>query len=137
MTTSPSPAAVSHSPSNGESLASLPRWRQFLSMLNWRRDPGYDQSIVLHEQRRIQHEQRMKQLESDILRVRSDRELIESEILQIEKETEQLRQETARLRQLNAREKALSALIRQHCFPPECSSIPPQATESDCESSWS
>jgi len=85
-------------------------------MLNWRRDPGYEQSIVLHEQR-------MKQLES--------------EILQIEKETEQLRQETARLRQLNAREKALSALIRQHCFPPECSSIPPQATESDCKSSWS
>jgi len=92
-------------------------------MLNWRRDPGY-------EQRMMQHKQRMKQLESDILRVRSDRELIESEILQIEKETEQLRQE-------NAREKALSALIRQRCFPPECSSIPPQATESGCESSWS
>ena len=35
--------------------------------LNWRRDPGYELSIVLHEQR-------MKQLESDILRVRSDSE---------------------------------------------------------------
>jgi hypothetical protein len=92
-------------------------------MLNWRRDPGYEQRVM-------QHTLRMKQLESDILRVRSDRERIESEILQIEKETEQLRRE-------NAREKALSALIRQHCFPPECSSIPPQATESDCESSWS
>ena len=99
-------------------------------MLNWRRDPGY-------EQREMQHRLRMKQLESDILRVRSDRERIESEILQIEKETEQLRQETARLRRENAREKALSALIRQRCFPPECSSIPPQAIESDCESSWS
>ena len=85
-------------------------------MLNWRRDPGY-------EQREMQHRLRMKQLES--------------EILQIDKETEQLRQETARLRQLNAREKALSALIRQRCFPPESSSIPPQAIESDCESSLS
>jgi len=32
----------------------------------------------------------------------------------------------------NARERALSALIKQHCFPPECSSIPPQQTEIDC-----
>jgi hypothetical protein len=26
----------------------------------------------------------------------------------------------------------LSALIKQHCFPPESSSNPPQATEPDC-----
>ena len=65
-------------------------------MLNWRRDPGY-------EQRKMQSEWRMKQLESEI---------------------EQLRRE-------NARERALSALIKQHCFPPECSSIPPQQTEID------
>jgi cell division protein FtsB len=77
-------------------------------MLNWRRDPDYEQSIVLHEQRmlqyeqrRIQHEQRMKQLES---------------------ETEQLRQENARGRQLLAKIDAL-------CFPPESSSIPAIATE--------
>jgi hypothetical protein len=66
-------------------------------MLNWRRDPGY-------EQRKMQSEWRMKQLESEI---------------------EQLRRE-------NARERALSALIKQHCFPPECSSTPPQPTEPDC-----
>jgi len=76
MTTSPSPATASASSSNGESLASLPRWRQFLlgacntarqlgATLNWRRDPDYEQ-----------HEVRMKQLES--------------EIEQIKKETEQL-----------------------------------------------
>ncbi|MEB3266273.1 MAG: hypothetical protein VKN13_06640 [Cyanobacteriota bacterium] len=59
MTTSPSPASISPSPSNGAFPSSLPRWRQFLSMLNWRRDPAY-------EQRRIQHEQRMKQLEKEI-----------------------------------------------------------------------
>ena len=80
MTTSPSPATASASSSNGESLASLPRWRQFLlgacntarhlgATLNWRRDPDY-------EQRKMQHEVRMKQLES--------------EIEQIKKETEQL-----------------------------------------------
>jgi len=43
-------------------------------MLNWRRDPGY-------EQRKMQHEQRMKQLESEI---------------------EQLRRENARERALSA-----------------------------------
>ena len=74
MTTSPSPAAPSSSSSNGESLSSLPRWRQFLSTLNWRRDPGY-------EQRKMQHELRMKQLESEI---------------------EQLRRENARQRALSA-----------------------------------
>jgi len=85
-------------------------------MLNWRRDPGYEQRVM-------QHKLRMQQLENEILQVRKDRE-------QIEKEIEQLRRE-------NAREKVLSALIRQRCFPPECSSIPPQAIENDCGSSWS
>ena len=53
--------------------------RHLGATLNWRRDPGYEQSIVLHEQR-------MKQLES---------------------ETEQLRQENARGRQLLAKIDAL------------------------------
>jgi hypothetical protein len=44
---------------------------------------------------------------------------------QIESEIEQLRRE-------NARERALSALIKQHCFPPECSSNPPKPIEIDC-----
>lgn len=26
----------------GRRFASLPRWRQWLSLLNWRRDPGYE-----------------------------------------------------------------------------------------------
>jgi hypothetical protein len=89
MTTSHSPAAVSPSSSNGESLSSLPRWRQFLSILNWRRDPGYEQRL--------------------------NAKLIEIE--RIKTETEQLRRE-------NARQKALSALIKQHCFPPESNSTP-------------
>jgi hypothetical protein len=72
-------------------------------MLNWRRDPGYELRVMQYEQRKMQHELRMKQLKS--------------EIEQIKKETEQLRRE-------NARERALSALIKQHCFPPESSSTP-------------
>ncbi|MCS5694237.1 hypothetical protein NZK33_20000 [Cyanobium sp. FGCU-6] len=47
-----SPAPSSSSASNGASGASLPRWRLWLSMLNWRRDPGY-------ELRKMQHEQQM------------------------------------------------------------------------------
>jgi hypothetical protein len=72
-------------------------------MLNWRRDPDYEQRVMQYEQRKMQHELRMKQLKS--------------EIEQIKTETEQLRRE-------NARERALSALIKQHCFPPESNSTP-------------
>ncbi len=85
----------------------MPRWRQFLSMLNWRRDPGYEQLVMQYEQRKMQHELRMKQLESEI---------------------EQLRRE-------NAREKALSALIKQHCFPDESNSTPLPPTEPGSSSS--
>ena len=103
MTTSHSPAAASPSSSSGESLSSLPRWRQFLSTLNWRRDPGYERRVM-------QHELRMKQLKS--------------EIEQIKKETEQLRRENARLRMLNAKTKTLLSYVDQHCFPPESNSTP-------------
>jgi regulator of replication initiation timing len=87
-------------------------------MLNWRRDPGY-------EQRKMQSEWRMKQLENEILLVRKETE-------QINSETEQLRRENARLRQLNAKGRALLSCVDQHCFAPECSSTPPQPTEPDC-----
>jgi hypothetical protein len=83
-------------------------------MLNWRRDPDF-------EQRKLQHEWRMKQLESEILRVRNDSE-------QIKRETEQLRRD-------NARQRALSALIKQHCFPDEFNSNPRQPIEPDSSSS--
>ena len=92
-------------------------------MLNWRRDPGYEQRLQKLRLETEQSRERTKQIENEILRVRKESEQIEKEIEQLDRE--------------NAREKALSALIRQHCFPPECSSIPPQAIESDCESSWS
>jgi type II secretory pathway component PulM len=76
-------------------------------MLNWRRDPGYEQSIVLHEQR----------MNANRIAVERSKERTK----QIEKEIEQLRQENARLKTLNAS-------VRQLCFPPESSSTPPQQT---------
>jgi hypothetical protein len=79
-------------------------------MLNWRRDPDY-------EQRKMQHEQRMKQIETEILQVRKDRELIEKEIEQLDHE--------------NAKERALNDSIRRLCFPPESSSIPQTSTAPD------
>ncbi len=83
-------------------------------MLNWRRDPGY--------------EQRMKQLGSEILRVRSAGERSKERTKLIEKEIELLRQENARLKTLNAS-------VRQLCFPPESSSIPQTPTAPDCKPS--
>jgi len=87
-------------------------------------------------------EERTRQLENEILLVRSDKERIEKEILlvrsesdRIEKETEQLRRENARLAKLNARDDALSALIKQHCFPPESNSTPAQSTAPDSKPS--
>jgi hypothetical protein len=107
MTTSHSPVAASPSSSNGGSLSSLPRWRQFLlgacntarhfgATLSWRRDPGYE--------------------------LRMNAKSIEIE--QIKKETEQLRLENARLRMLNAKTKNLLSYVDQHCFPPESNSTP-------------
>ncbi len=110
----------------------MPRWRQFLSTLNWRPVRGIELEIEQIKQRsrqnEIEAEQRMKQIEERTKQ-------IESETEQIKKETEQLRRENARLRQLNAKGKALLSCVDQHCFPPECSSIPPQQTEIDCEPS--
>jgi hypothetical protein len=132
MTTSPSPGATSPSTSSGASPSSLPRWRSFLqgacntarhfgATLNWRRDPGYEQSIVLHEQR-------MKQIESEILRVRSAGERSKERTKLIEKEIEQLDHENAKL-------KALNASIKRLCFPPESSSIPQSLIEPDSKPS--
>jgi TolA-binding protein len=121
MTTFHSAATGSPSSSNGESFASLPRWRQFLSMLNWRRDPDFERRIhALRSDR--------ERIEKNILQVEKEIEQIKNETEQIERETEQLRRENARLR-------ALNALTRQLCFPPESSSIPIPPTESDSRSS--
>ena len=75
-------------------------------MLNWRRDPDY--------------EQRMNAKLTEI-------EQIKARTKQIEKETEQLRRE-------KAKQRALSALIKQHCFPAESNSTPIPPIEPDSSS---
>ena len=69
--------------------SSLPRWRLWLSMLNWRRDPGLEKKIEDAKRRSLEAEKRTMQLRS--------------ETEQIVKETEQLKLENAKMRQLNAR----------------------------------
>ncbi len=79
-------ASPSESISKSEYLSSLPRWRRWLSKLNWH-------PVAEIEMRSIAREKRMQQLES--------------EILQVERETEQLKNENERLDELNARIAAL------------------------------
>jgi len=136
MTTSPSPARASASSSNGASPSSLPRWRQFLSTLNWRpvREIELEIEQIKQRSQRSQRneseaEQRMKLIDNEILRVRHDSE---QRRIQHELRMKRLESEIEQLRRENARERALSALIKQHCFPPECSSTLPQPTELDC-----
>jgi hypothetical protein len=52
-------AQPSCSISKSEFLSSLPRWRRWLSRLNWH-------PVVEYEIREIEHEKRMKQLKSEI-----------------------------------------------------------------------
>jgi hypothetical protein len=90
-------------------------------MLNWRRDPDYEQRVMQFEQRKMQYEQQMLQYEQR----RIQHEL---RMKRLENEIEQLRRE-------NAREKALSALIEQHCFPDDSNSTPLPPTEPGSSSS--
>ena len=97
-------------------------------MLNWRRDPGY-------EQRMNALAIRMQQAESEILRVRSDSELTRNEAEQIKREAELIKRETEQLRTVNAKLRALNASGRLLCCPPESNSTPTTATELDCNPS--
>ena len=75
MTTSTSPTASSHSPSNGASGSSLSRFRSFLRMLNWRRDPAREMRLKELEQRAIQHEKEhalLDWIESEIDLIEAD-----------------------------------------------------------------
>ena len=76
MTTSPSPTASSLSNSNGVSGSSLPPFRSFLRMLNWRRDPAVEMQIE-------RSEQRTKQLEKELALLswmHSEIDLIEADL---------------------------------------------------------
>ena len=62
MSTSPA-LDPSRSISRQEYYSSLPRWRRWLAMLNWRPVVDYELREIAFEKRRIAHEQRMKQLD--------------------------------------------------------------------------
>ena len=78
----------------------------------------------------------MREIELEIEQIKQRSKQSESEAVQRRMQSEwrmkQLESEIEQLRRENAKERALSALIKQHCFPPEFSSIPPQPTEIDC-----
>jgi septal ring factor EnvC (AmiA/AmiB activator) len=138
MTTSPSPIAPSPCGSNGASGSSLPRWRLWLSMLNWRRDPDYESKLADVEMRIIDEdlriaasERRTRQIESDIVRLRSESEQIKKESEQIRQETEQIRQETDLLRRQNAKGRELLASMHALCYPDASNSIPAPSIGTD------
>ena len=69
-------AQPSSSISKSEFLSLLPRWRRWLSRLNWHpvveyeiREIEFERRKIEHENRKIEHEKRMKQLESEIARL--------------------------------------------------------------------
>ena len=114
MTTSTSPTASSHSSSNGVSGSSLPPFRSFLRMLNWRRDPD-------REMRLKELEKRSKQLESEIEQLKKGR-------VQIEKETEQIERELALLKWMHSEIDLIEADLPSSSTPPPSTA----ANSSDC-----
>ena len=68
MSTSPS-SAPSPSISKSEYYSSLPWFRRWLAMLNWRPVVDYELREIEFEKRKIAHEQRMRQLKSEIERL--------------------------------------------------------------------
>jgi hypothetical protein len=68
MSTFPS-SAWSPSTSKSEYYSSLPWFRRFLAMLNWRPVVDYELREIEFEKRKIDHEQRMRRLKSEIERL--------------------------------------------------------------------
>ena len=73
MSTSPS-SAPSPSISKSEYYSSLPWFRRFLAMLNWRPVVDYELREIEFDRREIEYEQRMQQLESEDAQLRKDDE---------------------------------------------------------------
>jgi hypothetical protein len=74
----------------------------------------------------------VREIDREIEQIKLRTQRIEREIEQSRQRTRLIENETEQLRRENARERALSALIKQHCFPPECNSTPRHPTEPDC-----
>jgi hypothetical protein len=104
MSTSPS-SAPSPSTSKSEYYSSLPWFRRFLAMLNWRPAVDHELREIEFDRREIAHEQWMRQLENEDEQLTKEDE---QRKIEHEQRMKQLRKENARLAELNAK---LSAIL--------------------------
>jgi hypothetical protein len=111
MSTSPS-SAPSPSTSKSEYYSSLPWFRRFLAMLNWRPVVDYELREIEFDRREIEFERRMQQLESEDEQLRKEDEQLrrdnEERKIAHEQRMKQLRSENEQLAELNAK---LSAIL--------------------------
>ena len=115
MPQSPSSAPLS-SISKSEYYSSLPWFRRWLAMLNWRPVVDYELREIEFDRREIEYKQRMQQLQK------------ESEQLKIEDEQRSIAHEQ-RMRQLDELDSKLDALL---CSS-STSSTPPLSTPDNSE----
>ena len=122
MPQSPSSAPLS-SISKSEYYSSLPWFRRWLAMLNWRPVVDYELREIEFDRREIEYEQRMQQLkkESEQLKIEDEQRRIAHE-----QRMGQLKGEIAQLNELNSK---LDALL---CSS-STSSTPPQSTHDNSE----
>ena len=122
MPQSPSSAPLS-SISKSEYYSSLPWFRRWLAMLNWRPVVDYELREIEFDRREIEYEQRMQQLqkESEQLKIEDEQRSIAHE-----QRMGQLKGEIAQLNELNSK---LDALL---CSS-STSSTPPQSTHDNSE----
>ena len=118
MSTSPE-SATSVSISKSEYYSSLPWFRRWLAMLNWR-------PVVDYELREIEFEKQLQQLESEDEQLKSESLRVRREAEQIESEIEQIKKENARLSELNSK---LDAIV----FSSATNSTPTNPTPSESE----
>ena len=114
--------------SRSEFLSSLPRWRRWLAMLNWR--PVVDLEIRAIEREKLIAALRSdsEQIENETSQIENETSLIESDCERIANETEQIRRETEQLRRENARYAELNARLDAICSSFDTSSPPPPPT---------
>ena len=122
MPQSPSSAPLS-SISKSEYYSSLPWFRRWLAMLNWRPVVDYELREIEFDRREIEYKQRMQQLqkESEQLKIEDEQRRIAHE-----QRMGQLKGEIAQLNELNSK---LDALL---CSS-STSSTPPQSTHDNSE----
>ena len=122
MPQSPSSAPLS-SISKSEYYSSLPWFRRWLAMLNWRPVVDYELREIAFDRREIEYKQRMQQLqkESEQLKIEDEQRSIAHE-----QRMGQLKSEIAQLNELNSK---LDALL---CSS-STSSTPPLSTPNNSE----